>query len=143
MEKSNYVAVHKWLKKTYGKASKCESSNCQSTSKLFDWSLIRGFVYEKERKNFHMLCRICHIIYDKTSIEFQKGRNRLGMLGKNHTQKTREKIRNSKIGERNPFYGKKHSLKVKEKIRKSMKSLNRSKDYFSRIGKIGMKKRWG
>lgn len=40
----------------------------------------------------------------------------LTFAGKSHSEKTILKLRESKIGERNPFYGKKHSEKSKEKM---------------------------
>jgi hypothetical protein len=39
-----------------------------------------------------------------------------GNIGVKHTEQARENIRQSKLGEKNPFYGKKHTKEVKEKM---------------------------
>ena len=39
-----------------------------------------------------------------------------GNIGVKHTEQARENIRQSKLGEKNPFYGKTHSKEVKEKM---------------------------
>ncbi len=56
--------IHNWLSKTFGKATKCENYYCENRSTKFEWSCIHEKGYEKNRKNFWMLCKRCHIAYD-------------------------------------------------------------------------------
>ncbi len=65
-EKCSVRAVHRWINRKYGKANKCEHKNCTGESEWFEWSLLKGKKYERVRKNFWMLCRKCHTIYDMT-----------------------------------------------------------------------------
>jgi hypothetical protein len=41
----------------------------------------------------------------------------VGNKGRKHTDEEIEKIRQSKLGEKNPFYGKKHTEETKKKMR--------------------------
>jgi len=62
-----YAAVHSWLKNHYGRAFKCENENCKSVNpKRFEWALIKGLEYKKDRNNFIMMCPSCHRKYDET-----------------------------------------------------------------------------
>ncbi len=60
-----YGAIHVWLKVTFGKANKCENTECPNRSKIYDWALLKGKEYERKRENFIQLCRGCHIVYDR------------------------------------------------------------------------------
>jgi len=63
----SYNAVHKWLIRRFGKATKCENPACKSKKpKRFEWALIKGMEYEQKRENFIMLCPSCHRKYDIT-----------------------------------------------------------------------------
>jgi hypothetical protein len=69
----SYSGIHKWLNYHYGNATKCENNQCYFLKpKRFEWALIKGKHYEKERKNFIMLCASCHRKYDMTR-EMMKG----------------------------------------------------------------------
>ena len=68
-----YYALHTWIKRTYGKANKCENRKnkildfeCSEKSNNYDWALIKGKKYERKRENFRMLCHSCHLKYDKS-----------------------------------------------------------------------------
>lgn len=113
---SLYNSVHYWLKTRFGKADHCESSSCTRTSMRFEWALKNGRVYEKNRKNFLMLCASCH----------QK------MDWQGHSEEVREKIRESNkrrvatkeglekvSGKNNHFYGKKHTEETRRKMREA------------------------
>jgi hypothetical protein len=59
-------AIHRWLNKWYGRANRCEGKNHDSTKlvKKFDYALIKGKKYARNRAHFIMLCRRCHLKYD-------------------------------------------------------------------------------
>lgn len=44
-----YNKIHKWIRDNYGKANKCENSECSRISKTFDWALKTG--YEQKTKS--------------------------------------------------------------------------------------------
>lgn len=69
---NRYNDLHKWLKYHFGKATRCENIDCSKTSQKFEWSLLSGKEYEKERSNFWQLCKHCHARYDMKST-CQKG----------------------------------------------------------------------
>ena len=59
-----YSTIHAWLVNIYGKASKCENIVCDEVCKIYDWALLKNKDYERNRENFIMLCRSCHLRYD-------------------------------------------------------------------------------
>ena len=59
-----YKGLHNWLINKFGKATKCEISNCKNISKKFDWALKKNRLYVRNIKNFLQLCRSCHKRYD-------------------------------------------------------------------------------
>jgi hypothetical protein len=59
-------AIHRWLNRHYGRASKCENQECAGKFIKVDWALIRGKKYGKDRNLFKQLCRSCHVKYDMT-----------------------------------------------------------------------------
>lgn len=63
-EKVGYHAVHDWLNLNFGKADKCENISCKNISKKFEWSKLKGELYERKRENFWQLCKSCHTYYD-------------------------------------------------------------------------------
>lgn len=75
--KASYSALHGWVRRTFGKADKCENTDCYyprlgangkilQGPKAFDWSNKSG-KYLHDRNDWVMLCRSCHIIYDRTN----------------------------------------------------------------------------
>jgi len=62
--KVGYMGIHHWLKKNFGKANKCENSNCLNLSKKFEWAKLKSKGYQRKRENFIRLCRRCHMFYD-------------------------------------------------------------------------------
>lgn len=68
---ADYAKIHAWLRKKYGRATKCEMKGCGSKS-LFQWALKKGKDYEKKRENFKQLCAGCHKHYDKSVIKYDK-----------------------------------------------------------------------
>lgn len=74
----NYHPVHYWLGVNFGKANKCENPDCKSVNKKrFEYALIKGKVYEKNRDNFIMLCVPCHRKYDTTDETRKKLKQRV------------------------------------------------------------------
>ena len=55
---------HKRIRREWGLAYECEGNNCRKQSKVFDWANISG-KYRKSRKDWIMLCRSCHILFDR------------------------------------------------------------------------------
>lgn len=60
--KSLYDKVHKWIKKNYGIASKCE--HCGIEDKRIEWALKKECEYDFRIENFIQLCCSCHRKYD-------------------------------------------------------------------------------
>jgi hypothetical protein len=89
------AAIHRWLNNWYGRAYKCESAkhDYDKPVKKFDYALIHGKPYAKERKNFKMLCRSCHLKYDFTDERRKKPRIQLGSA-------TERSLKNTSFGVR-------------------------------------------
>jgi len=134
LNSSEYWSVHSWLRKTFGKANKCESAECKGTSKNFEWALIKGKEYHKVRENYMMLCISCHRKYD---------------LDKDST---RLKMSIAKTGERNNmygisikgkdhhFYGKHHTIETRKKLHQYQAKLNDSEiDDLRTLYSLGIK----
>lgn len=60
-----YQAIHKWLRKHYGKADRCENPNCLGVSISYQWAKLADKEYEHKRENFIKLCAQCHRLYDQ------------------------------------------------------------------------------
>ncbi len=58
-----YFAVHDWIKRHYGKASKCEDCGTKETSR-YHWANISG-KYLKDVNDFKKLCPSCHKKMDR------------------------------------------------------------------------------
>lgn len=97
MERKEYESIHRWMRKHYGKASKCEFCDT-TTAKRYDWALKEGCQYSRDREVFIELCRSCHIKYD-------------------FTEKRSQKISLSQSGDKNNFFGKKFTEEMKQKQR--------------------------
>jgi hypothetical protein len=96
MEKKDreYFRIHGWLSFHHGKAKKCENENCASVNpKRFEWALLKGKDYERNRNNYIQLCPSCHRKYDFTETQ----REKLIAAGKKKTfsETTRKKISQS------------------------------------------------
>ena len=72
-DKVGYGGIHQWLKKEFGKANKCENPDCPyKDPKGYEWAKLKDKEYERNRKNFRMLCRGCHHKYDLTKESREK-----------------------------------------------------------------------
>ena len=72
LKAKNYDAVHRWIHRHYGSATKCESPTCDRVSKIYNWALKRDKQYEKDRNSFLQLCASCHVRYDTTQVSRKK-----------------------------------------------------------------------
>jgi hypothetical protein len=59
-----YSAIHQWITKRYGKATKCD--HCHIVGSKYEWALRKGLPYKKEINHFVQLCVSCHKKYDET-----------------------------------------------------------------------------
>lgn len=64
-ENIKYRAIHRWLVITFGKADRCENTDCPKKSSNYQYALIKGKKYERKRENYKKFCVSCHKIYDK------------------------------------------------------------------------------
>lgn len=84
IQNKDYIKVHRWLAKNYGKANKCESPNCLRKTQVYHWAKLANRDYDKKRENFIMLCASCHKLYD-------------------YTDELRNKLSKLRMGVKNPF----------------------------------------
>ena len=61
--KVGYHGIHDWLRKNFGKASKCENKKCSGKSSTYQWASKNG-KYIRNKDEFWQLCRSCHNIFD-------------------------------------------------------------------------------
>jgi hypothetical protein len=59
----SYSGKHHRIRAIYGKANKCESEKCNGKSCVYEWAN-KTNLYLKNRKDWLMLCKSCHKIYD-------------------------------------------------------------------------------
>ena len=64
--RSQYNSIHRWIRKNYGSANKCENIHCKGECERFEWALKKGYEYQRDVNNFTQLCSSCHIKYDYT-----------------------------------------------------------------------------
>lgn len=76
----SYGLVHDWLNDTYGKADHCENLDCKYPRRTthgrlvrfpsrYEYALVKGKIYSRDRDNFVMLCVMCHRWYDLLDVE--------------------------------------------------------------------------
>lgn len=64
-EKASYSAIHIWLKNNFGAPNRCENENCTTVNPYrYEWALLKGRNYSRERKDYRTLCINCHRKYD-------------------------------------------------------------------------------
>lgn len=61
-----YGALHGWVRRNLGKASKCSDEKCDKKSKRFEWANKSGN-YKRNINDWLELCKKCHTKYDKDS----------------------------------------------------------------------------
>lgn len=107
-------SIHIWLVKNFGRASICEQCGMLN-AKIYDWSLLKGFKYERKRENFWMLCRKCHRNYDGT---WNKGLKGIHLSPKTEFKKGHIAPKTAfKKGQPSAFKGKHHTAESNEKNR--------------------------
>lgn len=62
-DNAKYGAKHSRLYRKYGKADRCEA--CKEVKKQYDWANITGNYNSISLKNWLMLCRGCHLKFDR------------------------------------------------------------------------------
>jgi len=115
MENNNeYFRIHAWLIYNHGKATKCENENCKSVNpKRYEWALLKGEDYKKDRNNFIQLCPSCHRKYDFT--EEQRSKQSKAAKGRVFSKQTRKKISLAGKGKGTvPVIQKKDGVLIKE-----------------------------
>ena len=60
--KASYSAIHGWVIRHWGRATKCEHCG-KKNMKQYDWSN-KDHKYKRVKKDWQQLCRGCHIRYD-------------------------------------------------------------------------------
>jgi len=74
-----YHALHSWIIREFGKATKCENKDCVYPRKnnanswvrgarRYEWANISG-EYKRDMKDFIQLCPSCHRKYDATHLK--------------------------------------------------------------------------
>jgi len=58
---NNKSTIFMWLRKEYGKANKCENTNCDKKSNNYVWTLKVGEQHNHNRDDYIMLCKKCSI----------------------------------------------------------------------------------
>lgn len=61
-----YDAIHKWLVRHFGKATRCDNITAYKHTGRYHWAKRKGLPYAHKRENFWMLCTLCHRQYDQT-----------------------------------------------------------------------------
>ena len=105
-----YARIHRWLKNNFGIAIKCDNNLCEGKSINFQWALVKGKKYEKNRENFIQLCKSCHSKYDITEETFAKKSKAFLGVKRNLSPETIASIRSKLLGNR---HGQKHDGKQK------------------------------
>lgn len=60
-DQAHKKSFHRWLQLHYGKANKCENFLCTNiNANKFEWANIKGHKYSHNRKDYKMLCVLCH-----------------------------------------------------------------------------------
>lgn len=76
-----YQGLHGWIHRQWGKANKCDNTNCHYPRKnakgvlmekpyRYEWANING-KYTRDRKNWKMLCVSCHRLFDNCNKDQQ------------------------------------------------------------------------
>lgn len=66
---AGYVAIHTWLTKNHGKASRCDNQNClKLPASRYEWASISGEC-KRDPNDYVELCTRCHRKYDNGNLE--------------------------------------------------------------------------
>lgn len=77
-----YGAVHQWMRREFGKASKCEFCKTE-TSYRYEWANKTG-LYKRDRSDWIELCKSCHNTYDGIIENIPKMKGKRKPLQKNN-----------------------------------------------------------
>lgn len=59
----SYSGIHRWIKRHFGKPSRCEHCSGKNNSKRYEWANISG-EYQRDRSDWFELCATCHKHFD-------------------------------------------------------------------------------
>ncbi len=63
-DNASYSEKHKWIKRNYGKANKCENEICPvDNPRYFHWANLSG-TYKREMSDWKQMCVSCHQKFD-------------------------------------------------------------------------------
>lgn len=60
---TSYQHLHRWIRSTYGKPSKCDDCGISDSRKRYEWANISG-EYRRDISDYKRLCRSCHTVFD-------------------------------------------------------------------------------
>ena len=66
-DKVGIHSLHSWIKDNWKKIYKCELCKTTKRNTIYDWSN-KDHKYTRDRKDWWVLCRKCHMNYDKGKI---------------------------------------------------------------------------
>ncbi|HPI82248.1 MAG TPA: NUMOD3 domain-containing DNA-binding protein [Candidatus Paceibacterota bacterium] len=116
---SEYRSIHIWLDNNYGKPQECDSVNCNGKSQTYDWALIHGYDYDRNRNHYMRLCRSCHSRYDYKPRTFRNlSEEEKKKIGDFHRGKILSPETKSKIS--NTLKGRHLSEQTKQKMREKI-----------------------
>ncbi len=69
-DKVGYSGVHSWIRKTFGKADRCENIECPEKSKNYQWANVSK-IYKRAAEDWIKLCVSCHQKWDRGFINIK------------------------------------------------------------------------
>ena len=73
----SYSGIHKWIKKQWGIAERCDNKSCKGLGARFEWANIsKKYIkenYTRNREDWMQLCSFCHRQYDHGLLEVTLG----------------------------------------------------------------------
>lgn len=135
-DRASYPAIHTWLIRNHGKATHCENPKCNKKSKIYEWSLKKGYKHSHNIKHYLQLCKSCHHIYDMTDkirkkiSESNKGR----IISEEH-----KKILSKRMKKDNPSFGglsKEHKEKISKNHSRHNKGIPMSEERKEHLRKM-------
>jgi len=89
--KPAYQSTHFWVRKNWGKATKCEGDSCSGKSKTYEWANLEG-KYTRSRADWKQMCHSCHFKYDFSIGQREKCREASRIKGVNNNYAPRKAV---------------------------------------------------